>query len=764
MDNTKKCSSKNHEKYDAIIYCQNCNIYLCNKCSKTHSEWFQTHNVYNLNNKKEEIFTIYCQEKYHSNILEFYCKNHNVFCCAACISKINDQKYGQHSDCDVCSIEEIKEDKKSELNDNIEKLEELLNNLEKSLSPMSELFQKANEDKEKLKMEVQRIFTVIRKEVNKREDKILSDIDEIFEQNFFKEELIKESKNLPKKAKKCLEKGKIIEKEKKWDTKNNNLISIINDCIDIEKNIFNIEQINEKIEEINSKKIQIKFVPFLKDSLNDLIKSELNYSDKDDEEEENKEDKEEEEENKEDKEEINKNIENEEEDKIETIKIIFLGAEEVGKSSILNRLYNNSFDEDYQATIGQDFHSKDVTIKNRNFNLLLYDTSGQQKFKSLIPMYIRDSKVIIFVYDISNKDSFIYIKNWYNEIKDLFPKDAILILIGNKTDLEEKRQIKTKEAEEYSKQKGFLFYELSSKIGDKIVDLLENIIFPEISKKFLSKINTDFINRDNGRKNEIKEEKNNNKNNIKINEEMENEVINNEEYKIISNQENLNDLEEGEEEKEQDKDKIETKKEKSNINFIKINKKENDIKLNEYLKIINAFGHLENKILKNDYRILLLGLDYSGKTTILYRLKSGEAFKTIPTVGFNVESFDYKNANLTIWDVGGADKLRVLWKHYFQNTDGFIYVVDLADRDRIDESYEELIKLLKEKELKDCPILIFANKQDLNGALSPGDIYNKFEMEQYIGRKWLIQGASGKTGQGLKEGLDWLIKNLIKGK
>ena len=100
---------------------------------------------------------------------------------------------------------------------------------------MDELFQKVNEDKEKLKMEVQRIFTVIRNEVNKREDKILSDIDEIFEKNFFNEKLIKESKNLPKKAKKYLEKGKIIEKEKKWDTKNNNLISIINDCIDIDK-------------------------------------------------------------------------------------------------------------------------------------------------------------------------------------------------------------------------------------------------------------------------------------------------------------------------------------------------------------------------------------------------------------------------------------------------------------------------------------------------------------------------------------------------
>ena len=438
MDNTKKCSSKNHEKYDAIIYCQNCNIYLCNKCSKTHSEWFQNHNVFDLNKKKDEIFTIYCQEKYHSNILEFFCITHNVLCCSSCISKINDEKYGQHSDCDVCSIEEIKEDKKSELNDNIEKLEELLNNLEKSLLIMDELFKKANEDKEKLEMEVQRIFTIIRNELNKREDKILSEIDEIFEQKFFKEELIKESKNLPKKVKQCLEKGKIIEKEKKWDMDNNNLIPIINDCIDIEKNIFNIEQINEKIEDLNSKKVQIKFVPFLKNSLNDLIEPELNYSDND--EEDIEEDKEEEDK---DKEEINKNIGNEEEDddddddKVEKMKIIFLGAEKVGKSSIINRLYNNSFEEDYQPTIGLDFQAKKVIIKNKKFSLLLYDTGGQHKFKDIIPIYINGSQVIIFVYDISNKDSFIYIENWYNDIKDLFPKDAILILIGNKTDLEE---------------------------------------------------------------------------------------------------------------------------------------------------------------------------------------------------------------------------------------------------------------------------------------------------------------------------------------
>ena len=761
MDDTKKCSSKNHEKYDAIIYCQNCNIYLCNKCSKIHSEWFQTHNIIDLNKKKDEIFTIYCQKKYHSNILEFFCKTHNVLCCAACISKINDKKYGQHSDCNVCSIEEIKEDKKSELNDNIEKLKELLNNFEKILLLMDELFQKANEDKEKLKMEVQRIFTVIRNEVNKREDKILSDIDEIFEQKFFKSEaLIKENKKLPKKAKKCLEKGKIIEKENKWDMENNNLISNINDCIDIEKNISNIEQIKEKFEDLSSNMVQIKFVPFLKDSLDDLIEPELNYSDKDEEDKEkededkdkeNKVEKDSDKENKEekdkDKEEIHKNNDNEEDNEMETIKIIFLGDEKVGKSSMFNRLYKNTFEEDYQATIGLDFHSKRVKTKNWQPNLIFYDTSGQQKFKSLIPMYIKDSQVIIFVYDISNKDSFIHIENWYNDLKDLIKEDAILILIGNKTDLEEKRQITTKEVEDYSKQKGFLFYELSSKAGDKINDLLGNIILPEISKKFLTKINKDFINKNDEGNNEIKKEKDYNQNNIQINEEKKNNVI--------SNRDDL-------EEEEKDKIKIDIKKEMSNMNLIKINKKENNIKLNEYLKIIKAFGHLESKILfKKDYKILLLGLDDSGKTTILYQLKSGETVKTIPTIGFNVETLDYEEANLTIWDVGGSDKMRVLWKHYFQNTDGLIYVVHSSDRDRMDESSEELKNILAEEELKGCPILIFANKQDLNGALAPGEITDKFNMGQIRSRKWLVSGASGKTGQGLKEGLSWLTENLI---
>ena len=173
------------------------------------------------------------------------------------------------------------------------------------------------------------------------------------------------------------------------------------------------------------------------------------------------------------------------------------------------------------------FSSKKCYKKNRIFHLLLYDTAGQEKFRSLIPMYIRDTQVMIFVYDISIKDSFIYIENLYNDIKNLIKDDTNLILIGNKTDLEEERQITIKEAEDYSKQKGFLFYELSSKIDEKIGDLLENIILPEILKKFLAKSNKDFINKNNEGNNEFKKEKDNNQNNIQINEKKENDVINN---------------------------------------------------------------------------------------------------------------------------------------------------------------------------------------------------------------------------------------------
>ena len=175
------------------------------------------------------------------------------------------------------------------------------------------------------------------------------------------------------------------------------------------------------------------------------------------------------------------------------------------------------------------------------------------------------------------------------------------------------------------------------------------------------------------------------------------------------------------------------------------------------------FSKLWNVLLcKKVVRILMIGLDAAGKTTILYQLKTGETVKTIPTIGFNVETLVYKGLNFTVWDVGGQDKTRVLWKHYYQNIDGLIFVVDSNDRDRIEDASKELKKMLSEEELKDCPVLVMANKQDINGALTAAEVTEKMGMHQFKGRLWLVQDTSATTGQGLKDGLDWMAYVLLK--
>lgn len=150
-----------------------------------------------------------------------------------------------------------------------------------------------------------------------------------------------------------------------------------------------------------------------------------------------------------------------------------------------------------------------------------------------------------------------------------------------------------------------------------------------------------------------------------------------------------------------------------------------------------TFSKLFDKLWgKKEMRILMVGLDAAGKTTILYKLKLGEIVTTIPTIGmiapladhhlvdpglwltslssgFNVETVEYKNIQFTVWDVGGQDKIRPLWRHYFQNTQGIIFVVDSNDRDRVVEAREELQRMLNEDELRDAILLVFANKQDL---------------------------------------------------
>ena len=161
-----------------------------------------------------------------------------------------------------------------------------------------------------------------------------------------------------------------------------------------------------------------------------------------------------------------------------------------------------------------------------------------------------------------------------------------------------------------------------------------------------------------------------------------------------------------------------------------------------------------------DMRILMVGLDGAGKTTILYRMKLGEVVATIPSIGFNVETLEYKNISFTVWDVGGQQRLRLLWKHYFQNTQGMIFVVDCNDHDRIEETRDELHSMLASDELKDAQLLVFANKQDIPGAMTIPEITDKLALHSLRGRKWFIQGTCAIQGDGLYEGLDWLAKNV----
>ncbi|KAI1289582.1 ADP-ribosylation factor 6 [Halotydeus destructor] len=157
----------------------------------------------------------------------------------------------------------------------------------------------------------------------------------------------------------------------------------------------------------------------------------------------------------------------------------------------------------------------------------------------------------------------------------------------------------------------------------------------------------------------------------------------------------------------------------------------------------------------------MLGLDAAGKTTILYKLKLGQSVTTIPTVGFNVETVTYKNVKFSVWDVGGQDKIRPLWRHYYTGTQALIFVVDSADRDRIDEARQELHRIVNDREMREVIILVFANKQDLPDAMKPQEIQDKLglTLTGLRQRNWYVQPCCASTGEGLHDGLSWLMTN-----
>jgi len=178
--------------------------------------------------------------------------------------------------------------------------------------------------------------------------------------------------------------------------------------------------------------------------------------------------------------------------------------------------------------------------------------------------------------------------------------------------------------------------------------------------------------------------------------------------------------------------------------------------------LVSQFSRwLVDRIVKREMRILMLGLDNSGKTSILYQLKLGQPKRTVPTIGFNVETLEYKNIAFTVWDVGGQEKLRTLWRHYFASTQALIFVVDSSDRARLEEAAEELHRLIKEEELHNSLLLVFANKQDLPGACNAAEISELMKLyPPYISRSCYIQSCCATSGAGLHEGLDWLSSNM----
>lgn len=181
--------------------------------------------------------------------------------------------------------------------------------------------------------------------------------------------------------------------------------------------------------------------------------------------------------------------------------------------------------------------------------------------------------------------------------------------------------------------------------------------------------------------------------------------------------------------------------------------------------IVVAMGLLSiiRKVKKKEkeMRILMVGLDNAGKTTIVMRINGEDTSNISPTLGFNIKTIEYKSYRLNIWDVGGQKTIRSYWRNYFEQTDGLVWVVDSSDLRRLDDCKEELHNLLKEERLSGSSLLILANKQDIQGALRPADIAKVLNLEAMDNsRHWQIVGCSAYTGEGLLAGFDWLVGDI----
>lgn len=170
---------------------------------------------------------------------------------------------------------------------------------------------------------------------------------------------------------------------------------------------------------------------------------------------------------------------------------------------------------------------------------------------------------------------------------------------------------------------------------------------------------------------------------------------------------------------------------------------------------------------RRSHRVLMLGLDAAGKSTMLWKLRNGKVETAVPTIGFNVETTEMfgreGRLEVTSWDVGGRDKIRPLWRHYYENTKGIIFVVDGNDRERIEQARDQLQEMLAEDQLQGLPLLVLANKQDLPNSMGCTELSEQLGLCAPRGRRrWHIQGCVATSGHGLQEGLSWLRQALTQ--
>ena len=266
----KKCSLIEHKDIDSKIFCMECNTYMCNNCESFHSKLFPKHQVFNSDEDLNKIFTGFCKEKGHPIKLEFFCKTHNQLCCGICIAKIRKEEIGKHKDCDVCTIEDIKEEKKNKIEENIKCLNDILNKLQKSMEEIKLTIEKMDKNKKEVITQIQNVFTEIRKELKNREDELLKEVDIIFNNKKFDDKVLENSEKLSENIKSLLSRTENINN----GDNGNKLSSFINICLNVENEVNSIIDKNNcinKYENIDYKNIE--FIPRNKETYGAFIEN-----------------------------------------------------------------------------------------------------------------------------------------------------------------------------------------------------------------------------------------------------------------------------------------------------------------------------------------------------------------------------------------------------------------------------------------------------------------------------------------------------------